>query len=220
MIHPNRTSLLRLKRRREVVSSSLRILKARRQALLAEFLASVQPFLSSRVKIRVLYYKALREWSLSAGDQGEECVRSVARLNRREGELVVQRRNILGVRYHDVQLPEKVRRPADGRNYDITGSGPHLEEAGDRFEEVVEALFRLAAFETRIRRLGEEILRVSRRTRVLEERVLPSLTAEVRATTQYIAEREREEYFRLKKFKNLRGGDERRGEKRGEARFV
>ena len=43
---------------------------------------------------------------------------------------------------------------------------------------------------------------MTRRTRVLEERVLPTLRAQVRAITQYIGEREREAYFRLKKFKD------------------
>ena len=53
-----------------------------------------------------------------------------------------------------------------------------------------------------VKRLGEETLQVTRRTRVLEERVLPGLRAQVRQISQYIGEREREAYFRLKKFKD------------------
>jgi vacuolar-type H+-ATPase subunit D/Vma8 len=36
---------------------------------------------------------------------------------------------------------------------------------------------------------------------VLEERLLPGLAADIRATEQSVGEREREEYYRLKRFK-------------------
>lgn len=203
MIHPNRTYLLQLKRKQASVSGSLKILKARRQALLAEFLLATRPFLRSRQQIRELYHDALRELYLGMGDEGRQAISSAAGVNRRPGSITVVEKNLLGVRYHDVLMPENIRRPVDGRNYDITASGPHLEEAADRFEQTVESLLVLAGFEIKLYKLGEEILRVSRRARVLEERVLPGLASGIKATEQCIGEREREEYFRLKKFKNF-----------------
>ncbi|MFZ5797549.1 MAG: V-type ATP synthase subunit D [Desulfobulbaceae bacterium] len=204
MIHPNRTYLLQLKEKRSTVSGSLSILKARRQALLFEFLASVRPFLSSRRRLRELFAQALHELRRAKGEEGEDTVASLALVNTREDELVIEKKNILGVGYFDVVLPEGIRRPVDGRHYDYAAGSPHLEEAADRMEAVVEAMLSLAAFEIKVRRLGEEILRVSRRARVLEERILPDLAGRIRSTAQYIGEREREEYFRLKRFKNLR----------------
>jgi len=203
MIHPNRTYLLQLKQKQRSVAGSLKILKARRQALLLEFLASVRPFLHSRRQISMLYYEALHELYRSMGDEGRQPVTSVAMNSRREGVLTIQEQNILGVRYYDVVLPEGIGRPVDSRGYDFTASGPHLDETANLFEKTVEDLLVLAAFETKVKRLGEEILRVSRRARVLEERVLPDLARKIKATDQYIGEREREEYFRLKKFKSI-----------------
>ena len=52
--------------------------------------------------------------------------------------------------------------------------------------------------------LGGEILRVTRRTRVLEERIMPRLQRQIRAIAQYLGEREREAHYRLKKFKQDR----------------
>ena len=127
----------------------------------------------------------------------------MAKINKREGQLTIQQKNILGVKYYDVVLPQNIRRQVDERNYDFSASGAHLEEAAESFEKTVESMLTLAAFETKVRRLGEEILQVSRRARVLEERVLPELAGKIRSTDQYIAEREREEYFRLKKFKDI-----------------
>jgi V/A-type H+-transporting ATPase subunit D len=205
MIHPNRTYLLQLKEKRSTVSGSLAILKARRQALLFEFLASVRPFLRSRRQLRELFALALHELRRAKGDEGEETIASLALVNIREDELVIEKKNILGVSYFDVVMPEGVRRAVDERHYDYAAASPHLEEAADRLEAVVEAMLSLAAFEIKVRRLGEEILRISRRARVLEERILPVLAEKIRSTDLYIGEREREEYFRLKKFKNLHG---------------
>lgn len=205
MIHPNRTYLLQLKQKRTAVAGSLSILKARRQALLFEFLASVRPFLRSRQQLKQLYARALDELRQARGAEGEDAVASIALVNTREDQLVIEKRNILGVGYYDVVMPGGIRRAVNRRHYDFTATSPHLEEAADQMEAVVEAMLSLAAFEIKVRRLGEEILRVSRRARVLEERVLPDLAVKIRSTDQYIGEREREEYFRLKKFKNLHG---------------
>jgi len=203
MIHPNRTYLLLLKQKQRTVAGSLKILKARRQALLLEFLDSVRPFLGSRRKISQLYYKALRSMYRSMGEAGQRTIGSIAMISGREGELIIRKKNILGVKYFDVDLPQDASRQINERNYDVTASGPYLEEALNLFEKTVESLLLLAAFETKVKRLGDEILRVSRRSRVLEERVLPDLARKIKATDQYIGEREREEYFRLKKFKNI-----------------
>jgi len=203
MIHPNRTYLLQLKEKKSTVSGSLKILKARRQALLLEFLASVRPFLKSRQQIKVLYDKALTELHLTFGSEGEKTLASIAWINKRNDVLNIQKKNILGVKYYDVDIPEGIRRQVDERNYDFTAVSSHMDECIELFESLVEAMLSLASFETKVKRLGEEIIRVSRRARVLEERILPDLFLKIRATDQYIGEREREEYFRLKKFKNL-----------------
>ncbi len=123
MIHPNRTYLLRLKQKQSSVSGSLKILKARRQALLLEFLEAIRPFLSSRQQIRVMYHDALQELYRSMGDDSQQAVISVAMVNKREGVLAIQEKNILGVKYYDVALPKSIRRSVDARKYDFTASG-------------------------------------------------------------------------------------------------
>jgi len=203
MIHPNRTYLLQLKQKQAAVAGSLNILKARRQALLFEFLASARPFLKSRRQIKILFNSALKELRLALGYEGKQEMTSLARASAREDGITVRRDNILGVAFYDVVVPEGIKREMAERNYDVTAYHPHVEEAVDQFETVVVAMLSLAAFETKVKRLGEEILRVSRRSRVLEERVLPILADRIKTTDQYISEREREEYFRLKRYKTL-----------------
>jgi V/A-type H+-transporting ATPase subunit D len=216
--NPNRTTLLQLKEKVRAVGESLAILKARRQALVAELLQTARPFLRSRQALRERYAGALAELVITRALEGEPVVAAMAEVTQREFPVELVERNILGVRYREIQAKGPVRRPVEARNYDFYRSTAHSEEAIDRFEQLAEAMLPLAAFEHKVKRLGEEIIRLSRKTRVLEERVQPRLRREIKAIAMYIAEREREEYFRLKRFKQRQARG--RGDDRGRGRRV
>jgi V/A-type H+-transporting ATPase subunit D len=119
----------------------------------------------------------------------------------------------MGIHYLEVTVWGPFNRSPEQRNYGYALTTPHLEESIDRFEKTTESILTLAVAEMKLRVLGNEIRQVTRRTRVLEERVLPALSARIKSITQYIGEREREAHFRLKRFKTARY--ERRGITRG-----
>ena len=205
MIHPTRTDLLHLKQKADSVVNSVAILKARRGALIRNFLDSMRPFLRSRDTIRSDYGQALAEIHLSEGHEGMAAIESLAATAAREVGVTVEERNALGVRYRDLTIYGPfVRSPAE-RNYGYTLTSPHLEESIHLFESITGSMLEIAAFESKIRMLGQEITRVTRTTRVLEERVLPRLRTDIRAIIEYIGEREREANFRLRRFKARRG---------------
>lgn len=202
MTAPNRTHLLRLQDRRATVGRSLTVLKARRQALILEFLASSRLYLRSRREVRALLRRAGDKVHLAMGHEGEAVVDSTAAASRRATPLGITAGNILGVGYHDIAVPESIGGGPDDRAFDVRQMSPRLEEAVDLGERLAREMLVIASYENRLKRLGEAILQVSRRARVLEERLLPGLTADIRATKQHIGEREREEYYRLKRFKS------------------
>ena len=203
MIHPTRTILLQLKEKAASTINSVAILKARRQTLIREFLDSVRPFLRSRDAIKRDYNKALAELSLSKGHEGEALVESLAAMSERELGVDVREKNLMGIRYRELTAYGPFVRSPEERNYDYSTTTPHLEESIYLFETIVESMLEIADFENKLKMLGEEILKVTRRTRVLEERILPKIKAEIKSITQYIGERERETHFRLKKFKDM-----------------
>jgi V/A-type H+-transporting ATPase subunit D len=74
IIHHTRTNLLLLKEKSGSVINSVGILKARRQALIQEFLKTTEPFLRTRKDIVVTYGSALDELALSLGMMGRSGV--------------------------------------------------------------------------------------------------------------------------------------------------
>lgn len=203
MIHPTRTNLLLLKEKSRSVVNSIGILKARKQALIKEFLAATLPFLRSREDIRKGYGKALRELALAAGRDGRDSIASVAAATERDFRIDIIEKSIWGLKYKDIVFHEAPVREADNRGYDEYGSSAHLEEGIGEFEKLLEFMLHIAEYESKLKRLGQEILRTTRRIRVLEELVLPALKAQIKTITQYIGERERESFYRLKRVKNL-----------------
>jgi len=203
MIHPTRTNLLLLKDKSRSVANSIAILKARKQALIKEFLAATLPFLRSREDIRQSYGKALRELALTLGHEGKDTVESVTVATEREFGIDVIEKSIWGLRYKDIAFHEPPVRAADKRGYDERGTTPHLEEGAVLFEKLLESMLHLAEYESKLKRLGEEILRTTRRIKVLEEMVLPGIKVQIKTITQYIGERERESFYRLKRVKSI-----------------
>lgn len=203
MMQPTRTNLLLLRDRLRAVHNCISILKGRRQALIKEFLQVTRPLLQSRDEISRDYASALFALQVAAAREGDAAMSSLVAVNRREIAVDVEERNLLGLRYRDVVSHETVTREFNERPFDVVGPTPWLDEAIARFETIVEALLELASYEGKFRRLAEELIRMTRRIRVLEERVVPKLGGEIRGMAQFLAERERESYFRLKRFKQV-----------------
>lgn len=201
MIHPTRTNLLLLKEKARSVTGSIGILKARRLALIREFLATSTPFLRSREEVKSAYARAIVAMHLSLGHEGNDAIESLEGVTGRELGVEISDRSVMGLRYRDVTVPEQPLRSLEERGYDYRLTTPQLEEAIHLFESIMAEMLEIAAFESRMKRLGDEIVRVSRRTRVLEERVLPGLHREIKGIGHYLGERERESYYRLKQFK-------------------
>ena len=204
MIRPTRTDLLQLRGKVASVTNSVSILQARRQALIREFLMLVRPFLRTRDAVAAEYAAAIGEISLARGHEGDALVDAIAAGSARDIGVDIVEKSIMGVRYQDLTpWGPFVRSPAE-RDFGYANTTPHLDEAAFGFERLTEHVLEVAVLESRLKRIGEAIQQASRRVRVLEERVLPRLRADIKAIAAHIGERERESHFRLKKFKAAR----------------
>lgn len=204
MIHPTRTNLLLLKEKSLSVNNSIGILKSRRQALIIEFLKTSTPYLESRKSIRKLYGDGIVALLFSVGHLGETTVDSISEVTAREFLVEITSRKLWGLEYKEISPRDSALRNILARNYDVRVTTTNLEEAIWRFEQIVDAILDIAEFDNKLQRLSREIIQTTRRVRVLEERILPQLRQQIRSITQYLGERERETYFRLKQFKEIK----------------
>lgn len=202
MIHPTRTNLLLLKEKSRSVENSNGILKARRQALIKELLSATAPFLASRNAVQATYSRALRELALSLAIEGTALLDSIAAVAEKDPGLEVSERSIMGLHYREVTMRGSLRRDPDQRGFDYRLTTPRLDDCLHHFEEILQSMLEIAAYESKLKRLGQEVVRITRRIRVLEERILPELQQQVKTIAQFLGERERETAFRLKRFRD------------------
>lgn len=193
-----------LKEKTRSVSNSTGILRARKQALIREFLATTLPFLRSREEIRSTYGNALHELALTLGHEGKSIIESIVAVSERDFRIDVTEKSIWGLKYKDIVFYDAPVRKPDERGYDEYSTTPHLDESTVLFEKMLESMLIIAEYESKVKRLGDEIMRTTRKIRVLEELVLPDLKRRIKTISQFIGEREREAHFRLKKFKEMK----------------
>lgn len=201
MIQPTRTNLLVLKDRKRAVDNCVGILKGRRRALIKEFLEVGRPLFSSREEVRKRFERAIVELETSLGLEGEDYISSLSMVSQRHIGVKLFRKNLLGLYFKDLRIAELPDRSLVNCDYDYPSTTQHMEETISLFESVIEEMLEMARYEVLFKRLGEELLRITRRIRVLEERVMPAVTSEIKTIGQYLAERERESFYRLKLFK-------------------
>ncbi|MGA2481027.1 MAG: V-type ATP synthase subunit D [Spirochaetia bacterium] len=134
---------------------------------------------------------------------GPEAVASAGLAGRRPIELESRTRNIWGIRVAEVLTDYAPGETAE-RAFAAAGASVRIEEAAERFDATLELILRVAPLDRKLGRLAEEIRSTSRRVNALEQRLLPTLAAEVRYIRGVLDQREREDVVRLKHLKKKR----------------
>ena len=201
----SRMNLLLLSGQEESARRALELLRSKREAMARELFAIAE----QAVVTRDAFSETLRRgsWALAVavGLEGRADVESAAFAARREIPVSIEERSFWGIRVPEVRWHGIVR-SADTRGYSFPGVPSATHAAAREFERALEGVFRIVAVETRFQKIGAEIGKATRRINVLNEVILPGLRARMRAILLSLEEREREDIFRMKRFKGRGGG--------------
>lgn len=198
-----RMHLLMLKRRIEVAKRGLELLRSKREALARELFLVADRVLESRGQLEAEMRRALSALALALAMEGRAPLQSAGYATRRSLSLHLTERNVWGVRFPELQYQPILRSP-DARGYAVSGVSTYIDETARHFEWIVELILKGVVVEMRLKRVGDEIKRVTRRINALNEIVIPALAREARMIRQALEERAREDLFRMKRFKQGR----------------
>ena len=200
-ITPTRSELINLKRRIKQTKNGYKLLKMKRDGLFHEFRTLLSDMIKAKRELTESYVLAKSRIDLANAVEGGLKVRSAAIANSASPEVEVERRNILGVVVPCVS-GTNLKQAFGERSIGFTGSSPYIDEAADSFGNLIERMVKAAEMEATLKRLLAEIEATKRRVNALEFKVIPELE-EARVFIQLrLEEMEREETFRLKRFKN------------------
>ena len=200
-IKPTRSELIKLKGRIKQTKNGYKLLKMKRDGLFHEFRQLLSVMIEAKKEITEAYRLAKQRIDLANAIEGGLAVRAAAIANSAHPEVEVERRNIMGVVVPSVSGTNLKSTFAE-RGVGFIGSSPYIDEASDTFSELIEKIVTAAEKEATLKRLLEEIEATKRRVNALEFKVIPELEEAKVFIQLRLEEMEREETFRLKRFKN------------------
>ena len=200
-IKPTRSELSKLKGRIKQTKNGYKLLKMKRDGLFHEFRQLLAEMIEAKREITEAFRLAKQRIDLANAIEGGLAVRAAAIANSAHPEVEVERRNIMGVVVPSVSGTNLKSTFAE-RGVGFIGSSPYIDEASDSFSELIEKMVTAAEMEATLKRLLEEIEATKRRVNALEFKVIPELEEAKVFIQLRLEEMEREETFRLKRFKN------------------
>ncbi|MCS5525631.1 MAG: V-type ATP synthase subunit D [Candidatus Poseidoniaceae archaeon] len=200
-IKPTRSELINLKRRIKQTKNGYKLLKMKRDGLFHEFRGLLSDMIAAKKDLTEAFRLAKGRIDLANAIEGGLKVRSAAIANSASPEVEVERRNIMGVVVPSIS-GTNLKQAFGERSIGFTGSSPYIDEAADSFGELIEKMVKAAEMEATLKRLLAEIEATKRRVNALEFKVIPELEEAQVFIQLRLEEMEREETFRLKRFKN------------------
>ena len=198
-IHPTRMELLALRKRRDIAERGRDLLREKLDALMIELFENVRQIAELRERSHALLREAY-DLFIEAG-----MVHGLARLEQfavgveDRFELDTKTRNVIGVTLPEVQVKVSPIRTAP---YNLLATSAKLDEAVMKMTEAVKAMTELSSAEASTRKLAEAIASTKRRVNSLDYVIIPRVLHSIRYIQMHLEEREREDFFRLKRIKS------------------
>ena len=196
-IAPTRSNLLQRRDQLQLANRGADLLKRKRDALIAEFFDLVQSSLEARRSLSGTSQEAYFSLFLANAWDGPEAVESLSLAAQSGLDVDIKMENLFGVKVPEVQPPSF----SDDLPFSPINAGARTLDAAREFRKLTEALIKVAATETRLRRIGEEIKKTNRRVNALEQLVIPGINQQIKDIRSVLDQRALEEVTVLKRIK-------------------
>ncbi len=196
-IAPTRSNLLARRDQLKLAGRGADLLKRKRDALIGEFFDLVKASLEARRALQDASRNAYFALFLANAWDGPEAVQSLALASREGLDVDIAVENLFGVKVPQVQPPTF----DTALPFSPIGAGARTLEAAAEFRKLTEAIIQVAATETRLRRIGEEIKKTNRRVNALEQLVIPGIRHQIKDIRSVLDQRALEEVTVLKRIK-------------------
>lgn len=198
-VAPTRSNLLQRRDQLKLAVRGADLLKRKRDALIGEFFQLVKSALEARRELTRVSREAYLSLFLANAWDGPEAVKSLSLAESGALEVEITVQNLFGVKVPQVQPPtfETGELP-----FSPVEAGARTLDAAAQFRALTEAIIKVAATETRLRRIGEEIKKTSRRVNALEQLVIPNIGRQIKGIRSVLDQRALEEVTVLKRIKS------------------
>lgn len=194
---PTKANLIKAKNLLDFSEKGYELLDKKRSVLVREMMGLIDKVKDVEKRISITFeeaYRALQVVNVTMGvNNVEETAISIPKIE--EYEILLK--SIMGVEIPTVKFEEKVLEPY----YGFFRTNPAMDIAVTKFREVKYLIYELSEIENSVYKLAMEIKKTQKRANALEKIQIPKYKHQVKFISEALEEKEREDFFRLKKVK-------------------
>ena len=200
-VNPTRMELLEIRKKLTLAEKGYKLLEEKRDALVERFFDVIEKRNKLSGEMDEKFERAFLSLIQAQMIMGEKKVHDISRLTEDVGEISFENDNIMGVKIPKMKSEgiKTIIRPT----YGFFETCSKLDDTQRKFNVLVSKLIQLAGLEGVIKSLSIEIEKTKRRVNVLENTLIPKLYATRKYIEMQLEEREREDFFRRKRIKNI-----------------
>ncbi len=196
-IAPTKANLIKSKNLLDFSKKGFELLDKKRNVLIREMMGLMDKAKNIQSRIANTFeeaYKALQVVNVSMGSNNvEEIAISVPTIE----EFEILSKSVMGV---ELPLVKYVEQDLE-TYYGFFRTNPTLDIAVTKFREVKYFIYELAEIENSVYKLATEIKKTQKRANALEKIQIPKYLEQVKFIEEVLEEKEREDFFRLKRVK-------------------
>lgn len=196
---PTKGNLILAKNSLELSKQGYELMDKKRNILIRELMDLIAEATDIQEEIDTTFtnaYRALQKANIQMGIHEVEQISLGVPI---EDSIRIKRRSVMGTEIPKVEYDKKERKPA----YSFYHTKMSLDEACQQFEKVKELTIRLAEVENSAYRLAYNIKKTQKRANALSNITIPRYERLAKEIQEYLEEKEREEFTRLKVIKKM-----------------
>lgn len=197
LIAPTKSNLIKAKSSLELSKKGFELLDKKRNVLIKEMMGLVDRAKAIQGSIYTTIQEAydyLQEVNVSMGIQNVE---NIAKSIPKDEEFEILLKSVMGVDIPTIKYEKEAMTPS----YGFHNSSVVLDAAAEKFREARYMMYELAEIDSSIFKLAKEIQKTQKRTNALQHIQIPRYKEQVKYIQEALEEKEREDFFRLKRVK-------------------
>lgn len=196
-IAPTKANLIRAKSMLAFSIRGYELLDKKRNVLIREMMGMMTRATQIQTEIQEKFEQASEALKISNMLLGTQTIEEISISIPKDEEFELLSRSVMGI---ELPVIRNEPQPIDP-SYGLFRTNSALDNAVESYNNLRRKLYELAEVETSIYKLAMEIKKTQKRTNALDRIQIPKYRALVKAIAETLEEKEREDFFRLKKVK-------------------
>ncbi|OOO00543.1 MAG: ATPase [Epulopiscium sp. Nele67-Bin004] len=197
-VAPTKSNLIKAKSSLELSKKGYELLDKKRNVLMREMISLVDKVRAMQTSIGETMADAYAALQVANITMGIQKVEEISYSIPNDEEFDVLLKSVIGIDIPIIKYTEDKIEP----HYSFYETNPAFDKAVLKFREAKYQIYELAELENSIFKLAKEIEKTKKRTNALSHIQIPKYTHQVKHIQEQLEEKEREDFFRLKKIKN------------------